>query len=596
MAAWIEDYGLIGDCQSAALVSRDGSVDWLCWPRFDSDACFAALLGDPSHGRWKIAPTGPDAKITRRYLRDTLVLETTFETSTGCVALIDFMAPGERSSHLVRIVAGVRGSVAMRAEFILRFGYGRTTPWVTRTRDKALLAVAGADMAVLRTRLPLRGEDMTTVADFTVSRGERIPFVLSYGPSQLPRPAPLDAEAALAATRRYWRRWSRAGSVAGPYAGQIARSLLTIKALSYAATGGLVAAPTTSLPEQFGGARNWDYRYGWIRDSSLILLALMNAGHSGEAKAWARWLHRAVAGSPADMQTMYGLAGERRLLEWEASWLPGYEGARPVRIGNAAHEQFQLDVFGELMIAFHHARQGGLIGDDVWDLQRVLIDHVAQVWNQPDEGIWEVRGPPRHFTFSKVMAWVAFDRAVKAVEEFGMAGPVDEWRDLRARIAAEIRVRAVNPATGGFQRAYDDPGVDASLLLVADLGFVEPDDPLFVATVAAVEDELITADGLVLRYDTVTADDGLPPGEGAFLPCSFWLVNAYARMGRTDDARRLFERLLDLANDLGLLAEEYDPVARRLCGNFPQGFTHVALISAATHLANPANPALRRAR
>jgi GH15 family glucan-1,4-alpha-glucosidase len=412
----------------------------------------------------------------------------------------------------------------------------------------------------------------------------------------LPGPAPLDAEATLAATRRYWRRWSRAGSVCGPYAAQITRSLLTIKALTYAGTGGLVAAPTTSLPEQFGGTRNWDYRYGWIRDSSLFLLALMNAGHFGEARAWALWLHRAVAGSPADMQTMYGLAGERRLLEWEASWLPGYEAARPVRIGNAAHAQFQLDVYGELMDAFHHARQGGLIGDDVWGLQRVLIDHVAKVWDQPDEGIWEVRGPPRHFTFSKVMAWVAFDRAVKAVEEFGMAGPVDEWRDLRARIAADVRTHAVNPATGGLQRAYDDPGADASLLLIIDLGFVEPDDPLFVATVAAVEDELITADGLVLRYDTGTADDGLPPGEGAFLPCSFWLVNAYARMGRTDAARRLFERLLGLANDLGLFAEEYDPVARRLCGNFPQGFTHVAVISAATHLANPANPALRRAK
>jgi GH15 family glucan-1,4-alpha-glucosidase len=595
MPARIEDYALIGDCETAALVGRDGSIDWLCWPRFDSGACFAALLGEPSHGRWLLAPACEPAHAARAYMPNTMVLETTYETQTGVVTVTDFMPPRGHDSDLVRLVKGHKGQVAMRMELILRFDYGSVVPWVVRLDDGSLLAVAGPDMTVLRTPVPLRGENMTTVAEFTVGAGEVVPFVLSYGPSHLDPPRAIDPVAALGTTRRFWSDWSRTSEVGGPHAEIMRRSLLTLKALTYAPTGGLVAAPTTSLPEAFGGRRNWDYRYCWIRDATLSLLALMNAGHFEEAKAWADWLHRAVAGAPQDMQIMYGLAGERRLAEWQVGWLPGYEGARPVRVGNAAHEQFQIDVYGELMDAFHHARRGGLAQEATWALQLTIMEHVGRVWAQPDEGIWEVRGGRRHFTFSKVMAWVAADRAVKGVEMFGLDGPVEAWRSLRDRIHADVCARAINPATGGFQRAYDDPGADASLLLLAELGFVVADDPRFVATVAAVERDLLTPDGLVLRYDTARVDDGLPPGEGAFLVCSFWLANAYVLLGRRDEAEQLFKKLISFCNDLGLLSEEYDAKIQRQAGNFPQALSHIGLLSTAFNLSQPLKPGEQRA-
>jgi GH15 family glucan-1,4-alpha-glucosidase len=596
MPGRIEDYALIGDCQSAALISRDGSIDWLCWPRFDSDACFAALLGDESHGCWKIAPIDPKVRIRRRYVPDTLILETTYETASGTAAVIDFMPPRGRPQHLVRLVVGRSGKVDMRMRLVLRFGYGAVVPWVTRTRRGALRAVAGPNMTVLRTPAPLCGVEMTTVSEFTAEAGGSTPFVLSFGASHVRAPARIDAEQSLAETKDFWSVWAQTCRFQGRYAEVMRRSLLTLKALTYAPTGGLVAAPTTSLPEQFGGSRNWDYRYCWIRDATLTLLTLMNAGHFDEAKAWAQWLRRAVAGAPEAMQIMYGIGGERRLLEWQADWLPGYEGASPVRVGNAAHEQFQLDIYGELMDAFHHAREGGLVGDATWAVQRAIVDHIGAVWREPDSGIWEVRGRPRHFTFSKIMAWVAMDRAVRAVEGYGLEGPVAAWRGLRDEIRADIFEQGVDPRTGAFKRAYDDESADASLLLIADVGFVAPEDPCFAATVGHVERELLTGDGLVLRYDTRTAEDGLPPGEAAFLPCSLWLANAYARLGRSQDARRLFEHVLSLGNDVGLLAEEYDPKRRRLAGNFPQAFTHVALLTTAMNLSHALKPSEQRAR
>jgi GH15 family glucan-1,4-alpha-glucosidase len=594
MALRIEDYGLIGDCETAALVGRDGSVDWLCWPRFDSGACFAALLGDASNGRWLIAPQEEPTKVSRRYLPECLILETSFETEKGRVSITDFMPPRGAASHLVRLVKGLKGRVEMRAELVLRFDYGSIVPWVTSGEGATWRAVAGPDLVALRTPVPTHGENLTTVAEFSVRAGETVPFVLTYGPSNAPPPEALDPVAALRRTREFWRRWARSCRVDGPYASLMRRSLLTLKALTYAPTGGLVAAPTTSLPERFGAERNWDYRYCWVRDATLSLLALMNAGYLDEAKAWTEWLHRSVAGSPGDMQIMYGLAGERRLPEWEVDWLAGYEGSRPVRVGNAAYRQLQIDVYGELMDAFHHARAAGLADAGIWDVQRQIMAQVAKVWRKPDRGIWEVRGPPRHFTFSKVMAWVAADRAVKGVEGHGLSGPVEAWRALREEIGEEIQRRAFNPRTGGFQRAYDDPGADASLLLLAELGFVSADDPRFAATVAAVERELIAADGLVLRYDSDRADDGLSPGEGAFLVCSFWLANAYVLLGRQADARRLFERMVGFCNDLGLLSEEFDTRQARQAGNFPQALSHVGLLSTAFNLTHRLKPSLQR--
>ncbi|MBL6613897.1 MAG: glycoside hydrolase family 15 protein [Reyranella sp.] len=601
MSAAIEDYGLIGDCQTAALVGRNGSIDWLCWPAFDSDACFAALLGKPSHGRWLIGPADGSSsdeavEISRRYRPDTMILETTFRTGTGAVTVIDFMLPRGKSSDLLRLVRGDEGSVAMRIELILRFGYGATVPWVSRLKDGTLQAIAGPDMVVLRTPVEVRGENLKTVATFTVGKGETTPFVLSYGHSHLPPPEPVDCADALAGCEKFWRDWTASTKTDGPYADAIRRSLLTLKALTYAPSGGIVAAPTASLPEQIGSERNWDYRYCWIRDSTLTLLALMNAGVYDEAGAWRDWLQRAVAGNPADMQIMYGVMGERRLMEWEADWLPGYLDSKPVRFGNAAHQQFQLDVYGELMDTFEQARKGGLTpSDSGWEVQRVLIDHVDKCWRDPDYGIWETRGPPRHFTYSKVMAWVAFDRAIKAVERHGLSGPVDKWRATRAEIHDEVCTHGFDPERNTFRASYGDTLLDASLLLLAQVGFIDCGDPRYLGTLAAIERELYV-DGFLKRYNTGETDDGLKPGEGAFLACSFWLADAYVSIGRRDDAEKLFKRLLAIRNDLGLLAEEYDTKGGRLLGNFPQAFSHVGLINTAFNLTRAAPPTEQRSK
>ncbi|THD63948.1 MAG: glycoside hydrolase family 15 protein [Phenylobacterium sp.] len=584
---------MIGDCETAALVSRGGSIDWLCWPRFDSDACFAALIGEPSNGYWRITPTAP-FKASRRYRPGTLILETLFETADGAVALIDFMPPRGDISNIVRLIEGRRGAVPLRMDLVLRFGYGRTVPWVSAI-DGGLSAVAGPDKVVLRTPIETRGETMTTVADFTVEAGETVPFVLSHQASHLPVMAGVDPAKALAETEAFWRAWIDRCQVAGPYVEAVHRSLITLKAMTHAPTGGLVAAPTTSLPEQFGGERNWDYRYCWIRDSTLTLLAMMNCGYFDEAVAWRDWLQRAVAGDPAEMQIMYGLGGERRLMEWTVDWLAGHEGSKPVRVGNAAHGQFQLDVFGELMDTFHQARVGGLATPDgLWELQCALIAHVSEVWNQPDEGIWEVRGPRQSFTYSRAMAWVAVDRAIRSAETFNLEAPLADWRELREMIRAEVWAQGFDKDRNTFTQAYGTPALDASLLLLAQVGFVEASDPAFIGTVEAVERELLV-DGFVQRYRTQKTDDGLPPGEGAFLACSFWLADAYAMIGREDDARALFERLLALRNDVGLLAEEYDSAAARFAGNFPQAFSHIGLVNTAANLSHPDKPNDQRA-
>lgn len=596
MASRIEDYALIGDCESAALVGRDGSIDWLCWPRFDSDACFAALLGSPDNGRWIIAPHGPDVRVSRRYRPDTLILETRFETEDGAATLVDFMPARDKHCDLVRLVVGERGTLTMHMELVIRFGYGAIVPWVTRLDDGGLKAVAGPDMLVLRTPAPLRGEDLKTVSEFTVVAGETVPFVLVYSASHLQPPDVPDARAVLASTEALWQGWTSRCDTGTSWPDAITRSLLTLKALTYAPTGGIIAAPTTSLPEQFGGPRNWDYRYCWLRDATLTLLALMNGGYYDEAQAWREWLLRAVAGSPNQMQIMYGIAGERRLNEWDVPWLGGYEKSRPVRVGNAAHEQLQLDVYGEVMDALYLARRGGLdASDSGWDLQRALLEHLQTIWREPDEGIWEVRGPRRHFTYSKVMAWVAFDRAIKTVEEFGMDGPVDHWRRLRDYIHQDVCSRGFDRELGSFVQAYGSQELDASLLLLPCMGFLPPHDPRIRGTIAAIERRLVV-DGFVLRYDTSETDDGLPAGEGVFLACSFWLVDAYVMLGRLDDARSLFERLLALRNDLGLLSEEYDPQSHRLAGNFPQAFSHVALVNSAFNLSRVAKPAEQRSQ
>jgi GH15 family glucan-1,4-alpha-glucosidase len=602
MGARIEDYGLIGDCETAALVSKDGSIDWLCWPRFDSDACFAALLGNSKNGRWRIAPAQAKARIRRRYRPATLILETTFTTDDGEVTLIDFMPLRnqgsmpfrEQASNIVRLVVGTRGTVAMRTELVIRFDYGQSVPWVKRTDNGDLLAISGPDMLVLRTPVELRGEDMTTVGEFTVSAGETVPFVLTYVPSHLPAPDPVEAEDALRQTQQFWEQWSRVHENTGPYAPAVVRSLITLKALTYLPTGGIVAAPTTSLPEQIGGPRNWDYRFCWLRDATLTLLAFMNSGYYDEARAWRDWLLRAAAGSPSQIQIMYGLAGEKRLAEWEVPWLAGYEGSKPVRIGNAAADQLQLDVFGEVLDAMHQGRVGGLQSlAEAWDFQRVLVSHLEEIWTLPDEGIWEVRGGRQHFTYSKIMAWVAVDRTIKSAEAFGLEGPIDHWRKLRAQIHAEVCEKAFNPKLGAFVQSYGSEHLDASALLIPVVGFLPPEDPRVAGTVEAIERKLMT-NGFVLRYDTGATKDGLPPGEGAFLACSFWLADAYILLGRRDDARKLFERLLTLCNDLGLLSEEYDPAGKRLLGNFPQAFSHIALVNTAHNLDRAEKPCEQR--
>ncbi len=602
MPAPIEDYALIGDCETSALVGKDGSIDWLCWPRFDSDACFAALLGTRDNGRWRLAPKSGGARTSRRYREGTLILETCFEADEGAAVVIDFMplrayAPSrcEHSiSDLVRIVRGVRGRVELSMELVLRFGYGRTVPWVTRMANGDLHAVAGPDSVRLHTPAPIHGEDFTTVADLTIAAGQSIPFVLQYSPSYLPMQPPVEAEEALDETERYWRAWSSRCASVGPYSDAVRRSLITLKALSYAPTGAIVAAPTTSLPEEIGGSRNWDYRFCWLRDATLTLLALMNAGYYGEAAEFRQWLLRAVAGNPDDLQIMYGIAGERRLDERELPWLPGYEGSCPVRIGNGAHGQLQLDVFGEVMDALHHARRGGLAGNDAaWALQRALLDHLEKVWTKPDDGIWESRGGPQHFTHSKVMAWTAFDRAIRSAEDLGLESPLDAWRELRARIHHDVCERGFDAELGSFVQAYGTKHLDASLLLMPSVGFLPPEDPRVRGTLRAVEQRLVR-DGFVLRYDTAESDDGLPPGEGAFLACSFWLADAWIAQGREAEARALFERLLSIRNDVGLLAEEYDPRLGRQVGNFPQAFSHVALVDTALNLASAKKPIEQR--
>lgn len=594
MASRIEDYALIGDCETAALVAKNGSIDWLCWPRFDSDACFAALLGTPENGRWQIAPMDAPSSVSRRYRGDTLVLETRFETDEGAVLLIDFMPPRHSNSDLVRIVVGERGSVEMRTELVLRFGYGRAVPWVSRLDERCHQAVAGPDMVVLSTPVPVHGEDLKTVGEFTISAGERVPFVLTYGPSHRPAPKSVDPEEALEETEAFWTEWIQQGKDHGKWSEAVRRSLVTLKALTYAPTGGIVAAPTTSLPEHLGGVRNWDYRFCWLRDATLTLLALMNAGFYSEAKAWRDWLVRAAAGSPEQTQILYGIAGERRTTEWEVEWLPGYEGSKPVRIGNAAHDQLQIDIYGEVMDALHQARRGGLIAtDSAWTLQRALINHLESIWREPDEGIWEVRGGRRHFTHSKVMAWVAFDRGIKGIEEFGLEGPVDRWRAERDRIHEDVCTNGFDPDLGSFVQSYGSTQLDASLLLLPTVGFLPVSDTRIRGTVEAIERRLLV-NGLVLRYDTAEASDGLPPGEGAFLACTFWLADIYVLMGRIEDARRLFQRLLELRNDLGLLAEEFDPAAGRQVGNFPQAFSHISLLNTAHNLTRTKKPAEQR--
>jgi GH15 family glucan-1,4-alpha-glucosidase len=605
MAHPIEDYALIGDCETAALVARDGSVDWLCWPRFDGGACFAALLGTPDNGRWQIAPTDAAAQATRRYRDDTLILETEFTTPTGAVTLVDFMPPrapltGDvrpepgKASDLVRLVVGKSGQVEMSCELVLRFDYGQIVPWVTRLEDGALRAIAGPDMTVLRTPVELHGDDLKTVGTFLVSEGETVPFVLSYGRSYRAPPGRTNPTDALSVTESFWRAWAGDCRDAGKWSPIVRRSLITLKALAYRPTGGIVAAPTTSLPEQLGGTRNWDYRYCWLRDATFTLLSLMNGGYYESARDWREWLVRAAAGSPKQMQIMYGIDGERRLTELELPWLPGYEGASPVRIGNAASNQLQLDVYGEVMDALYQGRRGGLAALDV-GLQRAILDHLSTIWRDPDDGIWEVRGGRQHFTYSKAMAWVAFDRAVKLAEEFGLEGPVDQWKAVRQEIHDDVCNNAFNAKLGAFTQHYGANTLDASVLLLPLVGFLPASDPRIRGTVEAIERGLMV-DGFVMRYDTQSGKDGLPPGEGAFLACSFWYVDNLLLLGRRSEAEQLFDRLCGLCNDVGLLSEEYDPHAKRLVGNFPQAFSHIAMVNSAHNLALSDNSLSQRAK
>ncbi|MBB4395310.1 glycoside hydrolase family 15 protein [Bradyrhizobium sp. ERR14] len=600
MSQRIEDYALIGDCETAALVGRNGSIDWLCWPAFDSDACFAAILGTHKNGRWLIAPGEDVTKISRRYLGNTLILETRFETKSGTVALIDFMPPRGKASDIVRLVRGVSGAVKMRMELVIRFGFGTDIPWVRRI-DHSLMAIAGQDMTVLRTPVETRGEDLTTVSDFEVKAGETVPFVLTYGPSHLEPPAPIDPEIALQDTEKFWQDWCGHCTRDGDYQDLVMRSLITLKALTFAPTGGIVAAPTTSLPEKLGGSRNWDYRFCWLRDATFTLLALMNSGYTEEALAWHNWLLRAAAGSPANMQIMYGIWGQRRLLEWEAGWLDGYEGARPVRVGNAAHAQLQLDVYGELIDAFHQSRMAKLKLDDetTWALECAVLNHLAEVWDRPDHGIWERRGQPRHYVFSKVMTWVAFDRGIKSAETFGFKAPLLHWRTLREAIHRDVCNRGFDVEENAFVESYGSKLLDASVLLLPAVGFLPPSDPRIRGTIAAVETCLMR-DGFVLRHDPRELPAGQPPLEGAFLACSLWLADAHVLAGDLDKAQILLDRVVGIANDVGLLAEEYDSVARRQTGNFPQALTHIALINTAHNLSaarqESEKPAVQRSK
>ncbi|CAN5917324.1 glycoside hydrolase family 15 protein [soil metagenome] len=587
MALRIEDYALIGDCETAALVGRDGSIDWLCAPRFDSPACFAALLGDEKNGRWVIRPADPRFAMatSRTYRGDSMILETQFTTDTGSVIIVDFMPAGRLGAELVRLVYGMTGTVAMETELVIRFDYGATEPWVHRLEDGALRAIAGPEQLVFRTPVALRGIDKRTVGSFAVSSGAMVPFSLLHGSSHLPAPLAADPLALLAETEAFWMTWAKRIAAQSPQEhAATMRSLLTLKALTFAPTGGIVAAPTTSLPETLGGTRNWDYRFCWLRDATLSMLALMNAGYFDEATAWRDWLVRAVAGSPAQAQIMYGLAGERALYEHELPHLAGYEASLPVRIGNAAHDQLQLDVYGEVMDALYQAWRGGVPNSEqAWSVQCAFLAHLSTIWKEPDRGIWESRDEPRHYPFSKVMAWVAFDRGIKMAREANLPGPVDEWLATATAIHAEVCARGFDAALGSFVQSYGSPNLDGSLLLLASTGFLPPSDPRLVGTIVAIEKRLLS-DGLVMRHDPAEIETGLSRTEGAFLACSFWLADALLMIGRVDDARRLFERLLSLRNDVGLLAEQYDPRFGRQVGNFPQAFSHISLITTAYNL------------
>ena len=596
MALRIEDYAIIGNMHTAALVGSDGSIDWLCMPRFDSAACFAALLGIPENGRWLIAPRDQPYQTSRRYRGDTLVLETEFRCAGGTAAVIDFMPIAERVGKvdLVRVVEGRAGRVPMRTEAILRFDYGRTVPWVRR-RSYGLRAIAGPDAVQLRSPIELRGEDFRTVGEFDVAEGQSVAFVMTRYASHLGEPRGQDPAKLLRETEAWWQRWSARCKFGGLWREAVMRSLITLKALTFRPTGAIVAAVTTSLPEKIGGVRNWDYRYCWLRDATFTLYALLIAGYTEEAQAWRQWLLRSVAGHPQELQIMYGLAGERRLTEFEVPWLAGYEESRPVRIGNAAHAQFQLDVYGEVIDALHVAGRYGLrADDDAWRVQSALLDFLEAAWEKPDEGIWEVRGPRRQFVHSRMMAWVAVDRAVKAIERTGVKGPLEKWRALRTRIHDDVCQQGFNPSRGAFVQYYGSNELDASLLMMPLVGFLPVSDPRVVSTVEATQRELMS-DGLVKRYLTEPVVDGLPPGEGVFLPCTFWLVDCLEMMGRHEQAHEIFAHLLELRNDVGLLSEEYDPKLKRQLGNFPQAFSHISLINSAYNISMAHGPSKHRA-
>jgi GH15 family glucan-1,4-alpha-glucosidase len=590
----IEDYAMIGDCLSAALVGRDGSIDWLCWPRFDSPACFAALLGTPENGRWLIAPEHASPNVRRRYLPDTLVLETEFQTETGSATVVDFMPATDGAADLVRIVFGRSGEVKFRTELVIRFGYGAIVPWVTRD-DGTINAIAGPDRLVLRTSADLYGEDLKTVGEFTVSAGQSVPFVLSYGLSFESPTAPIDPFKALDTTTEFWRQWSGRCPDVGPWTGTVKRSLITLKALTYAPTGGIVAAVTTSLPERLGGSRNWDYRYCWLRDATFTLLAFMHLGYYDEAERWRDWLVRAIAGSPDQMQILYGVGGERWLPELVIPWLAGYENSSPVRIGNAAAQQLQLDVFGEVADAIFQALKAGMKQSErAYATRAVMFEHLATAWREPDEGIWEVRGGPQHFVHSKVMAWVGFDRV--ANDEAEKPDSRKRWREIADEIHAEICERGFDTDLNSFVQAYGSKRLDASLLLMPLVGFLPPEDPRVRGTLRAIEERLLAHAEFVLRYETEYGIDGLPAGEGAFFASSFWLVDNYVLQGRYQEAERLFKRLLLRCNDVGLLAEEFDPLTGRMLGNFPQAYCHVGIINSALNLSREMGPAEKRAQ
>jgi GH15 family glucan-1,4-alpha-glucosidase len=591
----IEDYAMIGDCYSAALIGRDGSIDWLCWPRFDSAACFAALLGAPENGRWLIAPVSASPNVSRRYVADTLILETEFQTETGTATVVDFMPATDGEADLVRIVFGRSGEVKFHTELVIRFGYGAIVPWVTRAEDSTINAIAGPERIVLRTSANLYGEDLKTVGEFTVSAGQSVPFVLSYGPSFESAVAPIDPFSALETTAQFWREWSVRCPDVGPWTGAVKRSLITLKALTYAPTGGIVAAVTTSLPERLAGSRNWDYRFCWLRDATFTLLAFIHLGYFEEAQLWRDWLSRAIAGSPRQVQIMYGVGGERWLPELVIPWLAGYENSSPVRIGNAAAQQLQIDVFGEVADAMFQALKAGMKPSErALATRSVVFEHLATAWHEPDEGIWEVRGGRQHFVHSKVMAWVTFDRAANDVE--AEADSRQRWREIADEIHAEVCERGFDSDLNSFVQAYGSKRLDASLLQIPLVGFLSPSDPRIRGTLRAIEEKLLIESEFVLRYESEYGIDGLPAGEGAFLACSFWLVDNYVLQGRYDEAERLFERLLSRCNDVGLLAEEFDPSAGRMLGNFPQAYCHVGIVNCALNLSRQKGPAEERAQ